>query len=101
VARLQRETGGNTSEVLDHVAGTVRERMELRRTIKTLTAQGRLARWILTGMPPALLLIVYTLNRGYMSTMIHTSTGRFLLVIASLMVLAGSFVIKRIVDMEV
>ena len=41
VARLQRETGGNTAEVLDQVADTARERSELRRLIQTLTAQGR------------------------------------------------------------
>ena len=46
VSALQLETGGNTAEVLDRVADTVRERFELRRLVRTLTAQGRLTRWI-------------------------------------------------------
>ena len=44
VAALQRETGGNTAEVLDRVTETIRERFELRRTVRTLTAQGRMSR---------------------------------------------------------
>ena len=48
VARLQREMGSNSAEVLDRVVETVRARMELRRLVRTLTAQGRLSRWMLT-----------------------------------------------------
>ena len=51
VAALQRETGGNTAEVLDRVTETVRERMALRRMVNTLTAQGRMSRWVLTALP--------------------------------------------------
>ena len=51
VARLQREVGSNSAEVLDRVIETVRARMELRRLVRTLTAQGRLSRWILTAAP--------------------------------------------------
>ena len=49
VAALQRETGGNTAEVLDRVTDTVRERVALQRMIKTLTAQGRMSRWVVSG----------------------------------------------------
>jgi tight adherence protein B len=48
VGALQRETGGNTAEVLDQVTDTIRERFELQRTVQTLTAQGRMSRWVLT-----------------------------------------------------
>ena len=51
VARLQREMGSNSAEVLDKVIETVRGRMELRRLVRTLTAQGRFSRWILTALP--------------------------------------------------
>ena len=54
VARLQREVGSNSAEVLDRVIETVRGRMELRRLVRTLTAQGRLSRWILTALPVSL-----------------------------------------------
>src|SRR5205823_7998350 len=51
VAELQLTTGGNVAEVLDVVVGTIRDRQDVRRLLKTLTAQGRMARWILTGLP--------------------------------------------------
>ncbi len=56
VMRLQREAGGNTAEVLDRVAEVIRGRMELRRLVDVLTAQARISRWILTGLPIFVLL---------------------------------------------
>ena len=47
LAELQRTAGGNSAEVLDTVVETIRERADLRRLVRTLTAQGRMARWIL------------------------------------------------------
>jgi tight adherence protein B len=101
VAALQRETGGNTAEVLDQVTDTIRERFELRRTVQTLTAQGRMSRWVLTFLPLFLLLAITLINPGYMGVMYHSSTGRILLVLAGISVVSGSFVIKRIVNIKV
>ena len=52
LARLHRETGADAAEMLDRVVETVRERHELRGMVRTLTAQGRLSRWILSALPP-------------------------------------------------
>ena len=51
LAELQRTSGGNSAEILDTVVATIRERAEIRRLVRTLTAQGRMARWILTALP--------------------------------------------------
>ena len=51
VAALQRETGGNTAEVIDKVTETIRERLDLRRMVRTLTAQGRLSGWVVCALP--------------------------------------------------
>jgi len=101
VAALQRETGGNTAEVLDQVTDTIRERFELRRTVQTLTAQGRMSRWVLTILPLFLLLAITLINPGYMGVMYHSLTGRVLLVLSGISVVSGSFVIKRIVNIKV
>ncbi len=101
VAALQRETGGNTAEVLDRVTDTIRERFELRRTVQTLTAQGRLSRWVLTFLPVALLVVITFINPGYINIMYSSLAGRILLVLAGISVTAGSFVIKRIVNIKV
>ena len=101
VGALQRQTGGNTAEVLDRVTETIRERFELRRTVRTLTAQGRLSRWVVSLLPLFLLLVISLLNPGYMHPLFATTAGRIALVFAAVMVVAGSVVIKRIINIKV
>src|SRR6185503_2163702 len=101
VAALQHETGGNTAEVLDRVAETVRERFELRRLVRTLTAQGRMSRWVLTSLPILLLVVITLLNPRYVSPLYSHSTGRVLLLAAAVMVAGGSLVIRRIINIKV
>jgi tight adherence protein B len=101
VAMLQRETGGNMAEVIDRVAETIRERADLRRMALTLTAQGRLSRWVVTALPVALLLMITLINRDYVDPLYSTSGGHVMLVIGAVLVVAGSLVIRRIVDFKV
>jgi tight adherence protein B len=101
VAELQRRTGSNSAEVLDRVTETVRERFALRRLVSTLTAQGRMSRWVLTCLPLGLMLVIALLNPGYLHPLLHTGFGKFLLVIGAVMVTCGSLIIKRIVEIEV
>jgi tight adherence protein B len=101
VAALQRETGGNSAEVLDQVAETIRQRSALRRLVRTLTAQGRMARWIVSSLPVGLMLIILLLNRDYMDPLFSHTSGKVLLGFASAMVVAGSLVIRKIVDIKV
>jgi tight adherence protein B len=101
VSALQRETGGNTAEVLDRVAENVRGRFELRRLVKTLTAQGRMSRWIVSFLPVGLLGLITLINPEYMAPLYTHSLGRVLLVIAAVMVVGGSLVIRRIVNIKV
>jgi tight adherence protein B len=101
VSALQRETGGNTAEVLDRVTENVRGRFELRRLVQTLTAQGRMSRWIVSALPVLLLVLITLINPEYMQPLYTHPFGRVLLVIAAVMVVAGSLVIKRIVNIKV
>jgi tight adherence protein B len=101
VAALQRETGGNTAEVIDRVNETMRERLALRRMVSSLTAQGRLSRWVLTAIPVVLLLLLTTINPTYMSPLYTTALGKALLTVGAVMVVSGSMVIKRIVNIKV
>lgn len=101
VAALQRMSGGNSAEVLDRVAETVRERGQLKRLVQTLTAQGRMARWIVSSLPVFLLVVLTLLNRSYMEPLFTEPVGRIALVVAGVMVVLGSLVIKRIVNINV
>ncbi len=98
IATLQRETGGNTAEVVELVAETIRERLELRQMVHSLTAQGRLAGMVLSLLPAGLLLMVSVINPSYVHPLFHTTIGIILLVSAAAMTLGGSFVIKKIVQ---
>jgi tight adherence protein B len=101
VAELHRQTGGNMAEVLDRVAEAVRARAELNRELRTLTAQARGSRWIVTLIPPTLLVLVYLLNPNYLEPLFSTGTGNLLLALAVGMIVAGSVVMSRIVRIEV
>ena len=101
VAALQRRTGGNMAEVLERVTETIRERFELRRLVQTLTAQGRMSRWIVSALPVGLLLALWAINHDYIQPLFTTSVGRIALTVATAMLIAGSLVIKRIVDIKV
>lgn len=101
VASMQRDSGGNTAEVLDRVTETIRERFELRRTVKTLTAQGRMSRWVLTALPLSLFAFISLVNPSYMKVLTEATAGKILLVMAAIGVTAGSLIIKRIVNIKV
>jgi tight adherence protein B len=101
VGELQRQSGGNMAEVLDRVVETVRARFDLRRLVKTLTAQGRLARWILSALPLVLIGLISLVNPGYETPLFSSTGGQAVVVFAGLMVIAGSLAIKKIVDIKV
>jgi tight adherence protein B len=101
VAALQRETGGNTAEVIDSVTETIRERLDLRRLVRTLTAQGRISGWVVTSLPVALLLIVSVINPHYIHPLFHRTAGVIALGVAAVMLVSGFLIIRRIVDIKV
>ncbi len=101
VAELQREAGGNAAEVVDRVAETVRERFDLRRLIQTLTMQGRMSRWIVSALPVAIVLILQIENPHYLHPLLQSTGGKVVFGLAAAWALAGSYVIKKIVEIEV
>jgi len=101
VAELQREAGGNAAEVVDRVAETVRERFDLKRLIKTLTMQGRMSRWIVSALPVGIVLILQLENPGYLHPLLHSTGGKVVFGLAAAWAVAGSYAIKKIVEIEV
>jgi tight adherence protein B len=101
VAELQRESGGNAAEVIDRVAETVRERFDLKRLVETLTMQGRMTRWIVSALPIGIVLILQIEDPHYLHPLIQSTAGKILLGFAVVWAVAGSLVIKKIVEIEV
>jgi tight adherence protein B len=73
----------------------------VRRLARTLTTQGRMARWILTVLPIVLALLMLVMMPDVTKPLFVTSTGQVALVLAALLVVAGSFWIQKIVEIEV
>jgi len=101
VTRLQREAGGNTAEVLDRVVDNIRGRMELQRLVTVLTAQGRIARYILTAIPIFLLGFFLLVNPVWLEPLWQTTVGNVAMVFWVVMLVGGWFAIKKIVEIEV
>jgi tight adherence protein B len=101
VAKLQRLAGANAAEVLDRVVGTIRVRQELRRHIRAITAQQRLARGVLTALPLVLIGVLTLLNRDYIAPLFEEPAGRLMLGLAAVGMILGSFTLKRLVEIDV
>jgi tight adherence protein B len=100
LALIQREAGGNMAEVLDQVIINIRAREEVRRLVRVLTAQGRLSRWVITGVPIALFVFILLFNPDQLDPLFHDPIGQVSLVVAVIGLFTGSYFIKRIVDIE-
>ena len=98
---IQRQVGGNLSEVLDNIARTIRERVRIRGEIRTLTAQGRISGIIVSLLPVVLGLVIYLLNPEYVKLLFVHPVGKIMLGVAGLGQVIVIIVIRRIVDIEV
>jgi tight adherence protein B len=98
---IQRETGGNLAEVLEKAARVIRERYRLKRQIRTHTAQGRLTGWILSLLPLLLGIALFLVRPEFMSTLWTTDRGRRWLVMATIMMIIGAIIIRRIIRIRV
>lgn len=98
---IQKESGGNLAEVLDKTSYVIRERFRLKRQIRTHTAQGRLTGWILSCLPVALGIGLFTINPTMMSILWTRSIGITLLWASVGMTVLGGFIIRQIVNMDV
>ena len=100
IAALNRRSGSNVAEALERVAEGARERAELRREIKALTAQGKMSSWVLTSLPGVLLLGVNVISPLYAKPLLGTTLGIILLCVGACMCVAGWKVMKKITTVQ-
>lgn len=98
---IQRQIGGNLSEILDRIAYTVRERIRIKGEIKTLTAQGRLSGLIISLLPIILGLILYFLQPDIYKLLLTEHVGWGLIGICITMQAIGMLIIRKIIRVEV
>jgi tight adherence protein B len=98
---VQKETGGDLTEILTKTTHVIRERVRIAAEVKVYTAQGRLTGWILGILPIALLGIISLVNPGYCDVLFRDPVGQKLLYAGGICIVIGCFIISRIVDIKV
>lgn len=98
---LQRETGGNLSEVLSKLGNSVRERLRLRGHVKAASGQGRLTAKVLTFLPVATLLLLKLLSPAYIDNLTGDPLGRNLLGLGVVSQIVGYLVMQKMIKVEV
>ena len=98
---IQRETGGNLSEVLGKISTLMRERSAIKGEIATLTAESKLSARILGSLPFVVFGMVNLLNPGFMKPMLETSLGPWVFFGAALSVGMGYWMMMQIADIEI
>ena len=98
---IQRETGGNLSEVLTNIGTLMRERAALKADIETLTAESKLSARILSLLPVIVFVLVNLINRDFMAPMLASQTGTIVLVGAAFSVMLGYWSMMKIADIDI
>lgn len=99
--RAQQEFGASLAELLRTLAEFVRWRHELRGEVRALTAEGRVSAYVLVALPFLVTGFFLLTNPAYLGTLVVHPLGRTLILVAALLVGAGTAWMRRIVRVEV
>jgi tight adherence protein B len=98
---IQRDTGGNLSEILENLANVVRERFKIRRQVRVYTAHGRFTGYVLLALPAALAIALSFINPEHMQTLFRERLGQMMLMGAIVMQTIGFIWIRQVIKIEV
>jgi tight adherence protein B len=98
---LQKQTGGNLSEILSRLAYVIRERFRLKGQVKAASAHGRLTATVLTVLPVATMVCLLVVAPGYLQGMAEDSDGKYLIGGAIVAQILGNYFIKKIINIKV
>lgn len=97
---IHRQVGGNLANVLDTVAQTMRDRAQLRRQVRTLSAEGRLSAWILTALPVFVAGAMSLINPDYIGVLTGSPIGLAMLGFAVVLLIAGALWLRKVVEVR-
>jgi tight adherence protein B len=98
---IQRETGGNLSEILENLAHVVRERFKILRQVRVYTAHGRFTGYVLLALPAVLMIVLSFINPDHMNLLFRERMGHYMLMGAGVMQIIGYLWIKQVIKIEV
>ena len=100
-ALIQRQTGGDLSEVLNNITAMIRARVRLQQHVKAKTAEGRFTGYVLAAFPALMFVVSYCLNKEYAGRLLEETVGMVMLGTAFSLQLLGLFVIRKITTVRV
>ncbi|MEG1769590.1 MAG: type II secretion system F family protein [Comamonas sp.] len=98
---IQRESGGNLTEMLINLSRLIRERLKLHDRVRVLSAEGRMSAWILGLMPFGLAAMLNLLNPEFMSVLWNDPIGVTILQWLAALMVIGVLLLRRIVRIRV
>ncbi len=98
---IQRETGGNLTEILSSISQVIRDRFKLFRHVKVVSAEGRMSAWVLCSMPFLMMLFLSASNENYSKIMFGSPTGQYLLKIAAVLMVVAIIWIRSVIKIKV
>ena len=98
---VQREVGGSLAELLNNLADVIRERFRVEREINSLTAQNRMAAWVVCSLPPVLFAGMYTVNPKMMSETAASDIGWFMFMTAMILEITGILAFRRLLRLHI
>lgn len=97
---INREVGGNLAEVLDGVGHTIRERNQIRRQVKALSAEGKLSAIVLLALPFGILAFLSMSNPGYIAKFTQSLIGYGLIGVAAVLLIVGALWLRKVVSFK-
>jgi tight adherence protein B len=97
---IQRESGGNLSEILDNIATVIRDRFRVKRQIRVVSAHARMTGMVLVGVPPALAFILFLINPDHFRTLTGSPLGMNMIWAAITLQLVGTLIIRKMIKIE-
>jgi tight adherence protein B len=98
---IQRDSGGNLAEILDNLAGVVRERFKVLRQVRVHTAHGRFTGYVLLALPACLAVVLSMINPEHMAPLFREPLGHMMLGGVMVMQVVGYFWIRKVIRIEV
>jgi len=98
---IQRQTGGDLSEVLKNISGMVRQRIRLAQHVKAKTAEGRFTGYILVAFPAVMFVLIAFMNPAYAQNLTGTSMGQKMLAVAFGLQMMGLYAIRKLTTVKV
>lgn len=98
--RISKDSGASLAGIFDRIIAATSQRIAIQAKVTALTAQGRMSGNVVSVIPFVVILMMYTIDPAMMSSLFTTFAGNILLLIVVIMILIGSFVIRKLTEIE-